>query len=160
MCRDVQRFVIRCKVCQLAKGHSQNTGLYTPLPIPNIPWDSVSLKFVLGLPKTQQGFDSIMVVVDRFTKMAHFIPCRKTSDPTHVACLFFTEIVRLHGLPKSTVSNQDVKFTGHFWWTLWKKLDTKLNFSLAYHLQSDGQTEVVNRSLWNLLRSLVGENSR
>ena len=92
MQRDVQRYVSRCKVCQLAKGHSQNTGIYLPLPIPSRTWDSVSLDFVLGLPKTQRGFDSVMVVVDRFSKMAHFIACTKTIDPTTVEISYLKKL--------------------------------------------------------------------
>ena len=97
-------------------------------------------------------------VVEKFSKMTNFIPCYKTSDPTHIANLFFKEIVRLHGFPKSIISDRDTIFIGHLWSTLWKKLSTKLSFSSYYHPQIDGQTKVVNISLGNILRSLVGDH--
>jgi hypothetical protein len=91
------------------------------------------------------------VVVDIFSKMEHFIPCQNTNDTTHIVGMFFKEVMRLHGFPRSIVSDGDTKLVGHFWRMLWKKLGKNFSFNSTYHPQTDGNTEVVNRSLGNLL---------
>ena len=117
---------------------TKNQVLYQPLPIPSRPWESISMDFIMGLPKTKQGFDNVFIFVDMFNKTAHFVPCKSSYDASHIAHLFFKEVVRIHGLPQTIVSNRNVKFQGHFWRTLFKKIGTNLTYSSAYHPQIDG----------------------
>jgi hypothetical protein len=100
--------------------------------------------FCFGTTYDMRKYDSVMVVVDQFSKMAHFVACKKKSDASEVASLFFREVVRLHGLLRSITSDRDTIFLGHFWRTLWKRLGSKLIYSSSYHPQIDGQTKVVN----------------
>ena len=124
--RDVARLVSQCRTCQLAKQRKQNTGLYTPLPVPNCPWQDVSMDFVLGLPKTARKHDSILVVVDRFSRLLTL--CHVPKRRMHLELLQST-LMRLlgYGLPKIIVSDRDVKFTSYFWKTCGIKWE--LNFS-------------------------------
>jgi hypothetical protein len=155
MRRHVVRFVARCTMCQKAKSQLNPHGLYMPLSAPSISWEDISMNFMLGLPMTKRGRDSIFVVVDRFSKMAHFIPSHKTDDDSHIADLFFKEIIRLYGVLNTIVSDRNTKFLSHFWRTLWDKLGSKVLFSTTCHPQTDGQTKVVNRTLSTMLRVVL-----
>jgi len=100
------------------------------------------------------------MVVDWFSKMTYFIPCHKVDDVSHISRLFFREVMRLHGFPKTIMPDRDAKFHSHFRKTLWAKLGTKLFFSTTCHPHTDGQTEVVNRSLSILFRALLKGNHK
>lgn len=158
MKRDVERIYKRCVTYKHAKSKVLSQSMYTPLLMPTEPWTDISMDFLLGLPRIKKGNDSIFVMVDRFLKMAHFIPCHKTDDASLVVELFFREVIRFDGMPRRNVSNRETKFLSYFLKTLLSKLGTKFLFSTTCHPQIDGQTEVVNRTLSNLLRALIKKN--
>jgi len=126
-----------------------------PLPIPEWKWETISIYFITGLPKSTKQNDSMMVVVDKLSKAMHFIPVKSTYKVVNIVDIFMKYFFRLHGIPKVIISDRDVNFTGNFWKTLFKGLDTKLNFSTTYHPQTDGQTERVNQILEDMLRMYV-----
>src|SRR6187551_1451454 len=111
------------------------------------------MDFITGLPRTQRGFDSIWVIVDRLTKVAHFLPVKTTYTGARLAELYMERIICLHDVPKKIVSDRGTQFTSHFWQKLYESLDTKLHFSSAYHPQTDGQTERTNQILEDMLRA-------
>ncbi|KAL6585964.1 hypothetical protein OROMI_002608 [Orobanche minor] len=149
----------RLCMCQVSKGMTINAGLYRPPPIPKFQWVMISMDFVWGLPWNQRGSDSIFLAVDRFSKMVHFVTCKKTDDVIRVAGLFFGRFIVCMGcrlLLCRIVKHPLVSFGKAC--GAW--LTPHLDFSSLYHLQTDGQTEVVNHYLGNLLCCLVGEHLR
>ncbi|KAL0547191.1 hypothetical protein IC582_017119 [Cucumis melo] len=158
MKREVAEFVSKCLVCQQVKAPRQKpAGLLQPLSIPEWKWENVSMDFITGLPRTLKGFTVIWVVVDRLTKSAHFVPGKSTYTASKWAQLYMSEIVRLHGVPVSIVSDRDARFTSKFWKGLQTAMGTRLDFSTAFHPQTDGQTERLNQVLKDMLRACALE---
>lgn len=156
----VENYVKQCAVCQMAKSSRQKpAGLLQPLPPPLTPWSEITMDFIEGLP-VSEGFNSILVVVDRLTKYAHFLPLRHPFTAASVAKAYVDNIVKLHGVPLTITSDRDKIFTSHFWKDLIKALGTKLSYSTAYHPQTDGQSERVNQCLEQYLRCAVQDNPR
>ena len=138
---EVVEYIARCFECQTIKvEHQHPARLLQPLPIPEWKWEIISIDFITGFPNNQKQNDSIMVVVDKLSKAAHFIPVKTTFKASNIADIFMKQIFRLHGIPKVIISDRDSKFTGNFWTTLFKGLNTKPNFSTSFHPQTDAQT--------------------
>jgi hypothetical protein len=157
---DVNKFVSECPVCQKAKGENcQYPGLLDPLKIPDMAWTHISMDFIEGLPKSQ-GKDVILVVVDRLTKFAHFIPMSHPYTVQTVAQAFIDNVIKLHGPPIAIVSDRDRIFTSTLWKDIFKAMDVELRYSSAYHPQSDGQTERVNQCVENYLRCMVSSDPK
>jgi hypothetical protein len=147
-------YVALCDTCQRVKAeHQRLARLLQPLKIPEWKWEEIRMDFIVGLPRTQDGHDSIWVIVDHLTKVAHFIPLKTTYSSAKLAELYMSRIVCLHVVPKKIVSDRGSQFTSKFWEKLYESMDTRLNFSLAYHPQTDGQMERTNQILEDMLRA-------
>lgn len=156
----VENFVKQCLVCQQSKHeHCRPAGKLQPLPIPLVPWQDISMDFITGLPKSD-GYEVIMVVVDRLTKFAHFTPLKHPFTAVQVARALWDTVIKLHGVPLTIVSDRDPIFTSNLWRELLATSGTKLLYSTAYHPQTDGQTERVNQSLEMYLRSAVHDSPK
>ena len=155
MTEDVHKFCESCGQCQMTKTSNQRpAGLLHSLPIPWKPWSSIAMDFAGPFPRVGE-FDYLWVVLCRLSSMVHLIPVTTTLTATKAADHFMSEVVRLHGLPDSIVSDRDTKFTSKFWTELHRLLGTRLKMSTAFHPQTDGASERMIRKVSQILRSVV-----
>jgi hypothetical protein len=156
MKREIAKYVSECDTCRRIKAsHLKVAGTLQPLPIPSWKWEDLSMDFIMGLPNTSRHHDSIWVIVDRLTKTSHFLPVHTTHRAEKYAEICIDQIVRLHGIPRTIVSDRGAPFVARFWEHLQESLGTHVIRSSAYHPQTDGQTERVNQILEDMLRACV-----
>ncbi|KAJ9507562.1 hypothetical protein QJQ45_019379 [Haematococcus lacustris] len=159
---NVKSYVRSCHSCQVNKSSAKKpAGLLQPLPIPERPWDSVSMDLIVKLPASGPNkYDSILVFVDRLTKMVHLVKTWESMTATQYAKLFLEHVFRLHGMPRSVVSDRGPQFHNKFWAEVTKLLQVQVNLSSAYHPETDGQTERVNRVIEEMLRHFIRPDQR
>jgi len=158
--QDVEQYCKTCPICQMTKSSTQKVpGLLHSLPIPTRPWSSIAMDFVGPFPESH-GHDYLWVVICRLTSMVHLVPVRTTTTASELAWLYIREIVRLHRLAETIVSNRDSKFTSKFWCKTHKLLGTKLLMSMSFHPQTDGASECTIRSVAQILRTMVRPDQR
>lgn len=156
MSRDVKRYVTTCDICQKAKPKRHAPiGLLRPIPIPTQPFEVVSMDFIPELPNSN-GYDNILVIVDKLTKYGIFIPCNTNINEEETARLFFKHIISKFGIPRQVISDRDTRWRNDFWKQICKSMDMKRSLTTAYHPQADGQTEILNQTLEIALRCFVG----
>ncbi|WVZ63608.1 hypothetical protein U9M48_013224 [Paspalum notatum var. saurae] len=142
MKREIAKYVSECDICQRVKAdHLKPAGMLQPLAVPSWKWEDIHMDFIVGLPRTQQGYDSIWVIIDQLTKSAHFIPVKTSYHAKTYAELYIARIVSLHGVPRTITSDMGSLFVSHFWKHLQTALGTTSIHSSAYHPQTSGQVE-------------------
>uniref|UniRef100_A0A8C5PFE5 Gypsy retrotransposon integrase-like protein 1 n=1 Tax=Leptobrachium leishanense TaxID=445787 RepID=A0A8C5PFE5_9ANUR len=155
MKKEIRAYVHHCPTCLQTKSlHTLPQGLLQPLPIPKSPWTDISMDFITELPMSSDC-NTIMVIVDRFSKMAHFIPVKSIPSATKTAHLFIKNVFSLHGLPETITTDRGTQFTSRFWSAFCKCLHIQNNLSTAFHPQTNGQTERVNGVLEQYLRCFI-----
>jgi hypothetical protein len=153
---DIAKYVAECATCRRVKAsHLKSAGVLQQLTIPLRKWDDISMDFIVGLPLTARKKDSIWVIVDRLTKTTHFIAVHTTYSVQDYAELYVDQIMHLHGIPKTIVSDRGTQFVARFWEQLHESLGTKLICSSSYHPQTEGQTERVNQIVEDMLRASI-----
>ena len=156
MKREIAQHVAKCLVCQQVKAEHQKPGVLSqPLPIPEWKWENVTMDFVTALTRSYKGNNAVWVIVDRLTKSAHFIPFRVGQSTEVLTDKYLQEVVRLHGVPASIVSDRDSRFRSHFWNRLHDSFGTRLKFSSSYHPETDGQSERTIHILEDMLRACI-----
>ncbi|KAJ8402920.1 hypothetical protein AAFF_G00362340 [Aldrovandia affinis] len=156
--RDVREFVAACTICARNKvSQLAPSGLLRPLPVPHRPWSHIALDFVTGLPSSN-GHTVILVIVDRFSKAAHFIALPKLPSALETARLMMDHVFRLHGLPQDVVSDRGPQFASRFWRAFCSLLGASVSLSSGFHPQTNGQTERTNQTMENTLRCLASAN--
>ena len=160
MSNDIESYCKTCGIYVTSKDvNSKPTGLLYSLLIPDRPWQSIGLDFMGPLPKSN-NFDYLLVVIDQLTSQVHLVPTMMTVTARGVMWLILKEVMRLHGIPESIVSDQDTKFTSIFWKELHRLMRSKLLLSTAFHPQTDGATERANRSIAQILRIVVSNDQK
>ena len=160
MREKVEQYLRNCHVCKQAKAaRDAYNGLFQPLPVPKKPWVDLTIDFVVGLPKSQpEGYDAILIVIDRLSKKRHYIPYTEDNNGTSAeatAELFFWYVCCYHGLPISLPSDRDPQFASKIWDLLCKLLGIKAKLSTAWHPETDGQSKIANQKMERYLHSYV-----
>jgi transposase InsO family protein len=157
MSKEIKNYVRSCDICQKVKPRRHAPlGLLNSIPIPERPFEVISMDFITELPMTKGGYDNVLVIVDKLTKYAIFIPTTTEIDEVSTAKLFFKHVVTHFGLPRQIITDRDSKWSGNFWEELCKIMGMTRSLTTAYHPQADGQTEIMNQILEIGLRTYIG----